>query len=76
MEVARADKPKPVVIEDEAGKQIKRNISSFKDPFENLRDAKIRRMTLTQEQLLYMIYDRLGQIGRVLEDLNEKLPPV
>lgn len=56
--------PKHDVVND----RIKKNIQRFRDPFEGLPDAAIRKMSLSDTSILLMIYERLGHIGRLLEE--------
>ena len=66
-------KPHPVkVLDDGESEQIEKNLNAFKDPLEGVKDAKIRRMQMSEIQLLFMIFERLGQMGRVLEQIRDK----
>ena len=73
LEVKEPDRtPKPVdPLKDDVGDKIEANKRNFKDPYDGLKDHRLRRIQLSQEELLSMIYERLGLIGMVLEDIRD-----
>lgn len=62
-----------VVLDEPVIEELKEKVKRFKDPFEDLKDGRLRRMWLKEPQLLMLIYERLGSVGMVLEDIRDEL---
>jgi len=59
--------------EEEVPEVVGEESDMFADPFDKP-TGKIESMAVSQEQMLFMIYKRLGDIGNVLVEILRRLP--
>ena len=71
MEVEQVlDDPKPVEVSPEPPEQVKEEV--FSRLYDGNPRARIMRLNLTTDDILLLIYERLGEIGNLLLEVRDE----
>ena len=64
--------PEVPSLTQEVEDRVSENLRNFDKPFKNFKDENVRILGLTEINIQMMIFDRLGEIGNILQKIERQ----